>query len=303
MLTEIYDLMVSSHYRTRPSDLRMLMENPDLSIVLAEVGGRIVGVALLNREGGFDLPLCEQVFLGKRRPMGHLLAQMLTAQAGIRHFAQHQGLRIQRIAVHADMRRKGIGRGLVETATRHAQSQSLGYIGASFAFEAETSAFWEACGLSLVHIGFGQGKSSGSQSVAVLKSLSPDIDRHVGELQNRIQRQLPVWLCQFLQQMDIESVIALLRYSQFQTVLNQLEKNEIEAFTKGHKGFELCFASLQRFVMQGIACLPEGASIHPWLIEKVVQNKDWDQLQRGSAEFGRKQVLQKLRQLIAEFPL
>ncbi len=299
LLNAIYGLMVSAHYRTRPSDLRMLMENPDLSIVLAESVGKVVGVALLNREGGFDLPLCEEVFLGNRRPMGHLLAQMITAQAGIRRFASYRGSRIQRIAVLSSNRRRGIGRRLVEMAVEHAIDQGYDYVGASFAFEAETSAFWRSCEFALVHIGFGQGKSSGNQSVAVLKSLNSRIDDQLAQLQSRIQTQLPVWLCQFLRQMDSASVAALLRYSQYRTPLGELEREEVEAFSLGHKGFELCFATVQRFVMQAIACMPEEASIHPWLIEKAVQNKNWDQLERDTNRIGRKQIRQKLRELIA----
>ncbi|MCH7881584.1 MAG: tRNA(Met) cytidine acetyltransferase [Proteobacteria bacterium] len=299
LLSEIYSLMVSAHYRTRPTDLRRLMENPDLSVVLAEAAGKIIGVALLNREGGFDRPLCEQVFLGKRRPMGHLLAQMLTAQAGVRHFASHRGLRIQRIAVLSSNRRRGIGRRLVEAAIEHASEQGFDYIGASFAFEAETSAFWQRCGFSLVHIGFGRGKSSGNQSVAVLRSLNTGLDDQLAGLQSRIQQQLPVWLSQFLQAMDSASVAALLRYSQYRTSLSQLERDEVEAFARGHKGFELCFASLQRFVMQAIARMPEETPIHPWLIEKAVQNKKWDRLERKTGTLGRKQIQQKLRELIA----
>lgn len=300
LLTEIYSLMVSAHYRTRPSDLRMLMENPDLTIVLAEVDDKIAGVALLNREGGFDPLLCEEVFLGKRRPKGHLLAQMITAQAGARRFATHRGLRIQRITVDSTIRRQGIGRRMVEVAIKHAIDQGFDYVGASFAFEAETSAFWRNCQFALTHIGFGQGKSSGNQSVVVLKSLNTALDNQVKELQSRIQMHLPVWLCQFLQVMDNTSVAALLRYSEYQCPLNQFERDELEAFTKGHKGFELCFASLQRFVMQAIACTPEDAPIHPWIIEKAVQNKGWGQLSERASLDGRKQIQQKLRELIAE---
>ena len=278
----------------------MLMENPDLSIVLAEHADKLVGIALLNREGGFDAALCEQVFLGKRRPMGHLLAQMITAQAGARHFASHRGLRIQRIAVHSSVRRQGIGRRLVEAAIQHARDREFDYIGACFAFEAETSAFWQSCQFALVHIGFRQGKSSGNQSVAVLKILNTGLDEQLLALQSRIKKQLPVWLCQFLQTMDNASVAALLRYSQFRTPLSQQERDEVEAFANGHKGFELCFASLQLFVMQAVACLPEEVPIHPWLIEKAVQNKDWTRLDRKASLVGRKQIQQELRKLIAE---
>jgi hypothetical protein len=55
--------------------------------------------------------------------------------------------------------------------------------------------------------------------------------------------------------------------------------------------------------MQAIARMPEETPIHPWLIEKAVQNKKWDQLDRKTGTLGRKQIQQKLRKLIARLPL
>ncbi len=54
--------------------------------------------------------------------------------------------------------------------------------------------------------------------------------------------------------------------------------------------------------MQAIARLPEQTPIHPWLIEKAVQNKGWDQLVRETSAPGRKQKQQKLRELVAGLP-
>jgi len=54
LLRQVYTLLVSAHYRTRPSDLRMLMENPDLVLVVASIEGAVVGAVLLNKEGGLD---------------------------------------------------------------------------------------------------------------------------------------------------------------------------------------------------------------------------------------------------------
>ena len=149
-----------------------------------------------------------------------------------------------------------------------------------------------------MHIGFGLGKSSGNHSVAVLRGLNQELDDHIIKLQNRIQNYLPVWLCQFLQAMDVENVVALLNYCRFYSVMSTMDIAEVHAFTCGHKGFELCFGSLQRFVMQKIANLPEDTEIHPWLIQKAVQNRDWNRLDRISEVVGRKQAQQKLRQLI-----
>jgi tRNA(Met) cytidine acetyltransferase len=298
LLEKIYSLMTFAHYRTRPSDLRMLMENPHLAVILAEAGSDLIGVALVNREGGFDKELCEQVHLGERRPRGHLLAQMITAQAGDRYFAGHRGLRVLRIAVLEAWRRTGVGRELIETATQYAGDQGFDYIGASFALDSESAAFWHSCDFSLVHIGFALGKSSGNHSVAVLRSLNPALEQHIFKLQARLHNYLPVWLCQFLQSMDVASVVALLSFSRFYSAMSEMDLDEVHAFARGHKGFELCFGSLQRFTMQKIASLPRDAEIHPWLVEKAVQNRDWIRLDQASAGAGRKQAQQKLRELI-----
>jgi tRNA(Met) cytidine acetyltransferase len=299
LLENIYTLMASAHYRTRPSDLRMLMENPDLFIILAENNnGDLTGLVLLNREGGLPPTLCQQVYLGKRRPKGHLLAQMITAQAGDKTFASYRGMRVQRIAVLENWRRTGVGSALIEAAIRHSREHQFDYIGASFAFDSESAAFWESCQFALVHIGFAAGKSSGNHSVAVLRSLNSVLDDNILQLQARIQKQLPVWLCHFLQQMDAASVIALLRYCHFKSTMTSMEKDEVDAFILGHKGFELCFASLQQFVMQSIAMDSENFEIHQWLIEKAVQNRDWVRLSDSSTLKGRKQMQKKLRELI-----
>jgi len=298
LLEKIYSLMTSAHYRTRPSDLRMLMENPHLDVILAEAGSDLIGVALVNREGGFDKELCEQVHLGERRPRGHLLAQMITAQAGDQYFAAYRGLRVLRIAVLETWRRAGVGRELIETATQHAGDQGFDYIGASFALDSESAAFWHSCDFSLVHIGFALGKSSGNHSVAVLRSLNQALEQHILKLQERLHNYLPVWLCQFLQSMDVASVVALLSFSRFYSAMSEMDLDEVHAFARGHKGFELCFGSLQRFTMQKIASLSRDTEIHPWLVEKAVQNRDWNRLDQASAIAGRKQAQHKLRELI-----
>jgi len=303
LLENVYRLMASAHYRTRPSDLRMLMENPDLFMFLAESNGDLAGLVLLNREGGLARALCEQVYLGKRRPKGHLLAQMITAQAGDKTFASFRGVRVQRIAVLENWRRTGVGGALIDAAIDWSREHQFDYIGASFAFDSETAAFWKSCQFSLVHVGFAAGKSSGNHSVAVLRGLNSLVDDSILRLQARIQKQLPVWLCQFLQQMDAASVVALLRYCRFKSTMTSMDKDEVDAFILGHKGFELCFASLQTFVMQSIADGSEDLEIHPWLIEKAVQNRDWVRLIDCSTVKGRKQKQQKLRELIGELQL
>jgi len=272
------------------------MENPDLVLIVARRYGSVLGVALLNLEGGFDQTLCEEIFYGRRRPQGHLLAQMLTAQAGLKGFAGYRGVRVQRIAVATAYRRQGLGSRLIERALQYGRENSLDYLGASFALDAETSIFWQQVQCRLVHISYASGKSSGSHSIAVLKPIGNKLEREIKQLQQRIQRQLPIWMTQFLQSMDADQVIALLRYADFQATMSELEQHEIEAFADGNRGFEICFASLQKYVMQRVA--QTSIEADSLLIEKAVQNRDWKLLEREAGADGRRQLQQRLRRLV-----
>ena len=293
LLKQVYRLMNAAHYRSRPSDLRMLMENPDLVLIVACSAEQVIGAVLLNIEGGLDEALCEEIFLGRRRPRGHLLAQMLTAQAGIRNFAKYRGIRVQRIAVAEACRRQGLGTRLLERARVFGQQNSFAYLGASFALDPTSAGFWQQAQFSLVHVSYGRGKSSGEHSIAVLHPLKPALDADVQLMQQRIQQQLPIWMTQFLQTMDAAQVVALLRFAGFDAELNELEQREIDAFARGNKGFELCFVSLQKYVMHCIArsCDDPGTL----LIEKAIQNRNWELLERESGAEGHKQLQQRLR--------
>ncbi len=297
LLQQVYALLNSAHYRTRPSDLRMLMENPDLVLVVACQETAVVGAALLNIEGGLDDELCAEVFLGRRRPRGHLLAQMLTAQAGLRNFARYKGIRVQRIAVAETHRRLGLGTQLLEHALSYGRENSMDYLGASFALDPETAGFWRQAQFSLVHVSYAQGKSSGDHSIVVLRSISLKLVAEMDILQQRIQRQLPTWMTQFLQYMDADQIVSLLRFANYHASINELEQDEIEAFARGNKGFELCFSSLQKCVMQFIA-QSSHESTDSLLIEKAIQNRNWDLLERESGAEGRKKIQQRLREQV-----
>jgi len=95
-------------------------------------------------------------------------------------------------------------------------------------------------------------------------------------------------------------VVALLRFAGYEASLGDLEQGEIEAFARGNKGFELCFVSLQKFIMR---CVAQSVGQNPryfdnLLIEKAIQNRDWDRLEREPAAKGRKQIQNRLRRLV-----
>ncbi|MCK5666867.1 MAG: tRNA(Met) cytidine acetyltransferase, partial [Thiotrichaceae bacterium] len=299
ILSDIYDLLVSAHYRTRPSDLRQLMEDENQQIFIAKSENQLVGVLLLNQEGGFDSELSHQIFMGKRRPQGHLFAQMITAQAGIKDFAVLKGLRVQRIAVAENYRQQGVGRLMIESAEKPVEELKLNYLASSFALDSSMVSFWSKMGFRLVHIGSGKGKSTGRQTVAVIKSVDPQVIDAMNLLTKKVARYLPVWLLCYCKTMVWQDVYALLVLLNAEDEFTSLDEDEIMAFGEGYRGFDLSQAVLQKLLISRLIVARLPGLDNKLLIEKILLNKDWSDISDASLNLhGKKEMLKQLRQSV-----
>ncbi len=291
-LRAVYTLLVSAHYRTRPSDLRQLMEDESQLVFIAKAGSQIVGVALLIQEGGFDAELSYQIFMGTRRPQGHLFAQMMTAQAGIKNFAQLKGLRVQRIAVIENFRLQGVARLLLECAETRLKELDLSYLGSSFSIDSTTAPFWKRTGFNLVHISAGKGRSTGRQTIAVLKSTAPQVVEMIDSTNQKIVSYLPVWLLTYCQSLNWQDVYVILQLLSVENEFSILDDDEITAFSEGYRGFELTQAVLQKLLISDLVKTESSAPLMQLLIEKILLNRDWKNL---TGFHGKKEALKKLR--------
>jgi hypothetical protein len=120
------------------------------------------------------------------------------------------------------------------------------------------------------------------------------------KLEHKLVSGLPLMLVQNLKYMLVADVIALLRFIDYQHECRDIEEDEIHAFASGNKGFDLCFPSLQRFVMQKISQSPAHQNFHRWLVEKVIQNRAWDELSVEHNCTGKKATQKKIRELVGE---
>ena len=277
------------------------MDDDNQRIIIAMRGQQVIGVLLLNEEGGFDQQLSDDIFLGKRRPKGHLLSQMITAQAGVKGFAAYRGLRVQRIAVMEQYRMHGIGRQLIDAAKELIKENKIDYLGSSFALDHSLSHFWSEMGFKLVHVAAGKGKSSGRQTVAVLYAKRPAVAETIKMLQQKIKDYLTVWLLSYCNSMCWQNVQALIQLLNARYQLSQQDENEIDAFATGYRGFELTQASLQKFVLNKLsknhAVILESADI-TLLVEKILLDRPSHQLSDANRYSGRKELIQQLRLII-----
>lgn len=194
LLADFYQLLTSAHYRTSPIDLRRMLDAPGMSFAIAQRGRQLAAALWLVEEGGVDAALAHEVWAGRRRPRGNLVAQSMAAHGGFPEAAVMRSRRVSRIAVAADSRRQGVARTLIAQQRQHAREQGLDFLSVSFGFTDELWRFWHSCGFEPVRVGGQREASSGCFATMALLPLS---DRGIALCQRATQqlyrnrRQIP----------------------------------------------------------------------------------------------------------------
>ena len=158
------------------------------------------------------------------------------------------------------------------------------------------SFFWNRMGFRLVHIGSGKGKSTGRQTVAVIKSVDPQVINVMNLLMQKVTRYLPVWLLCYCQTMVWQDVYALLGLLNAENEFTSLDEDEIMAFGEGYRGFDLSQAVLQKLLISRLIDARLSNLDNKLLIEKILLNKDWSDISGASSNHhGKKEILKQLR--------
>ncbi|MCK0745510.1 tRNA(Met) cytidine acetyltransferase TmcA [Chromohalobacter nigrandesensis] len=238
-LEALFGLLVQAHYRTTPSDLRQLLDGPDVRLAVAYAGDTCLGVCQVQAEGGFPADLAECVVLGERRPRGHLLAQSLAAHGGWQTALTSRWWRIMRIAVHPVARRRGVGRALVEAVATAACSHEVAYLGVSFGAEAMLIAFWRRLGFISLRLGLTREAASGEHALMMGRALMPPARASLATWADDFQYLLPSLLAFELAHLETDVVTALLHEGAVPAVNADLYAR-LERFAQG--GGELALA-------------------------------------------------------------
>lgn len=285
LLADFYGLLTSAHYRTSPLDLRRLMDAPGQSFAAAMAGDRVAGAIWLVEEGGLAPALAHEVWAGRRRPRGNLVAQSLAAHSGQIDAAVLRSRRISRIAVQPGARRQGIARSLLAQQAEMAANEGLDFLSVSFGYTAELSALWQQAGYRLLRVGSQLEASSGCYAAMAALPLSDAGWRMVAQAERQLARDWP-WLRQ---------LIALdLHVEQDQNqALNETDWRELAGFAFTHRAVESSYAALQRLLLASELPL---AALRAHLQDKLSATQCVEQLKLS----GRKALLQRWRQEAAQ---
>lgn len=301
-LQAVFSLLISAHYRTRPSDFAYLLDSEYVRLYVLQLNSMIVAVLAINQEGDFSPALSTQVYRGMRRPKGHLLAQTLCFHGGIETAAQLSYARIMRIAVHPAMQRMGLGRYLVNSVIELESSRGMDVIGCSFSADTSLLAFWRAAGFSLLRIGFSRDHVSASHAVVMGCALSGPGQSLFNRLQDRLGRNLPDWLNIFLE--DMQSVVKKTLYALLANHVDHQSADDFIAsdledvisFAEYRRNYAACWPAISRMIKQYKTLVNELPGNDKVLLTSCVEHaNDWPAMVKINALSGRGEAQQRLR--------
>lgn len=183
LLTSLHALLDATHYQSTTKDLAHLLDADQLQIWVQLYEGEVCATLLAQHEGNIDTNLHNDIVKKKRRLPNQLLPQLLAQMANSTQALGKSYLRIVRIAVVAPMRRRKLASQLL-TAVINANTKKIDgepyqfsthlnvdAIGASFATDASSMAFWKHHQFSEFHRGFRANPRSGRSAAAVMRSV------------------------------------------------------------------------------------------------------------------------------------
>lgn len=303
LLRQVFGLMVLAHYRTRPSDLQMMLDRDDISIAVLSYQDNVVATAWLVDEPPLDAELASKVFAGERRLKGQLLPQSLLAHAGLPDAGDHHYKRIIRIAVHPELQSKGLGSFLL-TQLKQALHGTTDLIGTSYAMDERVCHFWLKNGLKPVRLGQHLDQVTGSVSVLMLIPTSDRGKVLFDKAEQSLSQQWPYLLQRQLKWLPANQMICLSQaVLPLQHDLTDSEQLQIECFAYAQRGMESTEIALWKWLhnstgKHAFRQIQPHAQIA--LMLALMQQRDSSDVVTMLGLTGRSELLAVLRQAVSE---
>lgn len=281
LLNEVFALLVLAHYRTRPKDLMHLLNDDAISVYASIYNNHVIAVALVMREGSFTSSLSSEVYQGKRRPQGHLLAQALTYHCGIESAATLDYTRIMRIAVHPVLQQQGIGSALIDFVVSSEKRLGRDAIGTSFGMNVPLLNFWKKSNFDVVRIGFTREQTSGEHAAIMLLPLTASGTKTYVEAQTRFKQQLSFWFDDVLKDIPIELKNKFPLPANGSLEINEFESKDLQSFNLYNRNYEICISSINKLVTGYVSEIEKSdfpSEFRSVLYAKVLDKKDWKEI-------------------------
>lgn len=319
LLKQIFSVLVTAHYQTKPSDLVLLLDNPKVQVVclISTESNKtaVVAVALLMKEGAAVNVKSKDVFdvkQSKRRLRDHFIPQSLLTHCGFEPAFNYSYLRILRIAVHPELHQKGIGSYFMGLIELFANSQKHDFIGASFGANPELLSFWLKAGFTTVRVGFTKDKASGEHSALVIKGLSKNTREIEQNLKADFYRTFDYLLLDEYKFLASDLTQLMLNKNTIDNLvpMSELDIANVKAYAAGERLFSSCAYSLYLWFKHELLSNNEAANKKELkdkgqvnmdfvLIARLIQKHDINTVCKEYGFTGKKMLNQSIKDYVA----
>ena len=262
LLAQVFAVLVTAHYQTKPSDLKLLLDNPQVELFVSFVDQHVVAVALCIKEGVSDLDLIKQIKSGKRRVRNQFTPQTLSQQCIVDNAFDYRYLRIVRVAVPPQLQSMGLGSNLLSYVENYARQANIDMLSTSFATNHAVTKFWIDTGFNAVRLGFTKDASSGEHSLLMLKGLTALSTQFSANCQQEFYHQFPIWLADEFKHLDLKLIALLLTFNPKANVPSMTDRQlqQVRAFSQNVNLYHQAVPSLQHWLLHELAL--QGQSLY-----------------------------------------
>jgi len=278
LLSQVFAVLVTAHYQTSPSDVELLLDNENVSLLVLKANKQIAAVALIINEGGVSDVELSSVKGNKRRLRDQFIPQSLLTHCGIEESFSYQYLRIMRIAVHPELQGRGIGKKLLAELTSHAKAKGVEFIGSSFGCNPQLLNFWLNGEYKLARIGFSRDKASGEYSALVLKSVNNKGNKLLDVIEQQFYRTFDYLLADEYRYLSTKLIWQIMHYcpTKYLPKLNEQDLQCVDDFSSTRRQYSCCVYGIHRWLLHQML-KPYDLS-YAILINKVLQKHTTEEL-------------------------
>jgi len=251
LLVQVFAVLVTAHYQTKPSDLKLLLDNSQVSVLCLFHQQKVISVALLMHEGSRNQQDILAIKNAKKRLRDQFLPQSLLTHCGIEGSFNFDYLRVLRIAVHPDYQSDGIGTLFLSKIIEYAKSLDVDFIGASFGCNQQLLNFWLLSNFELARIGFNKDAASGEHSALMLKALSQKAVRLQLNINREFYQSFIYLLSDEYRQLSDILVWTILKHCpvEYLPKLSINNLNAVQAFANKERLYSSCAYSLHLWLL------------------------------------------------------
>ena len=280
LLHEVFAVLITAHYQTSPSDLKLLLSNENVRLLISKSDEKVVAVALCLVEGQAQHSDITKLSQSKARLKNQFLPQSLFLHNGIEQAFDYRYLRIMRIAVYPSYQQQGLGSKLLNYVLNYAQQQAFDTVGSSFAANRQLLSFWFKAGFKLTRIGFSCDQASGEHSAAVFYPLTERANEMLHDCHLQFYRSFSYLLTEQYRNLDSELVYLTISYWPKEVLpeLSAFDLKTLDDFLSKKRLYDTCVYNLHRYLIYTLATNKLNHSDAPCLIAKVLQKQDLQSL-------------------------